>query len=197
MKLFRAKLEIVLPQLAGEDYEIAYIDPAWLYYGDPKKNAAAGKHFGCMAFEDVASLPVREILARRAALFCWMTSPLMHRQMTTVARWGLHFRGISHVWVKTRKDGGLIHGQGIRPTLTKPTAEFLTVWTTNARGRVFPLLTEKQPQVVLHPRTERHGGKPNVFRDLIVELLGDRKRIELWARDCHDGWDAVGDELEV
>jgi N6-adenosine-specific RNA methylase IME4 len=48
--------------------------------------------------------------------------------------------------------------------------------------------------VHLVPRT-RHSEKPHLFRDLIVQLAGDRARIELFARDPTPGWDVWGDEL--
>jgi len=191
------KLEVMLPKIAGANYEIVYIDPSWMYYGDKFKDQACGKHFDCMPFGEIAALPVREIMAKQSVLFCWVTSPLAFDQMLTVAKWGLHYRGWTYVWVKTRKDGKLIHGQGARPTLTKSTTEILTAWTPNKRGRPFKIFTEKQAQVHPLPRPPKHSEKPAIFRDLIVELCGNRKRIELWARDpVPIDWDAVGLELK-
>ena len=189
------KLEVVLPTLAGANYQLVYIDPSWLYYGDKFKDQAAGKHYDCMVYDAIAALPVREIMAPRSVLFCWVTSPLAFYQMLTVAQWGLYFRGFTYVWPKTRKDGQLIHGQGVRPTLTKPTTEFLTAWSPNKRGRPIPIFTEKQAQVWPLPRPPRHSEKPAIFRDLLIQLCGDVKRIELWSRDLVEGWDAIGDEL--
>jgi len=191
------KLEVMLPKIAGANYEIVYIDPAWSYYGDKFKDQACGKHFDCMTFEEIAALPVREIMAKQSVLFCWITSPLAFDQMLTVSKWGLYYRGWTYVWVKTRKDGQLIHGQGARPTLTKSTTEILTAWTPNKRGRPFKIFTEKQAQVHPLPRPPKHSEKPPIFRDLIVELCGNRKRIELWARDpVPIDWDCVGLELK-
>ena len=49
-------------------------------------------------------------------------------------------------------------------------------------------------QIVESP-VEEHSKKPDVVRDLIVELFGDRPRIELFARQRADGWDAWGNEV--
>jgi N6-adenosine-specific RNA methylase IME4 len=193
----RGDIEVELPKLAGAGYEVVYADPNWQYYGDPNKDQAAGKHYAGMPYEAISALPVREIMAKRAALFCWVTSPLAFYQMVAISKWGLHYRGVTYVWPKTRKDGGLIAGQGVRPTFTKPTTEYLTAWTTNARGRPFRIYTERQAQVHPLPRPKRHSEKPAEFRDLLVELCGERKRIELWARVGVDGWDSIGDELEA
>jgi len=183
--------------MVGQNYSIVYVDPPWTHYGDPNKDAACGKHYACLSYDEIGSLPMRAIMAKRAALFCWMTCPRLDVEMETAKKWGLHYRGIVSVWVKARKrDGAIIHGQGIRPTFTKPTAELLTGWTTNARGRPFPIFTEKQPQVVVTPRTGMHSEKPAIFRDRIVELCGDLKRIELFATRLIPGWDAWGDAIE-
>ena len=52
-----------------------------------------------------------------------------------------------------------------------------------------------QGQVVLASRG-RHSEKPAVFREKIIELLGDVSKIELFARERVSGWDAWGNELE-
>jgi N6-adenosine-specific RNA methylase IME4 len=42
---------------------------------------------------------------------------------------------------------------------------------------------------------EEHSKKPDEFRNLIIELVGDLPRIELFARQKVDGWDCWGNEL--
>jgi N6-adenosine-specific RNA methylase IME4 len=189
-------------------YDIIYADPAWPYTGSADKMAAAGKHYPLMSWEDLAAMPVREHMARRAALFMWATGPLLHRQVQLIEQWGLHYRGVAWVWAKTRKDGQLIGGQGVPPTFVKPTTEFVLAATTNRTGRAFPILDQAMHQVVLSdqpelqgemilaPRELPHSRKPAVFRDLIVELCGDRPRLELFARERVAGWDQTGFDLD-
>ena len=50
-------------------------------------------------------------------------------------------------------------------------------------------------QMVFAERT-RHSAKPNVVRERIVAMLGDRPRIELFAREKSAGWDVWGNEVE-
>jgi N6-adenosine-specific RNA methylase IME4 len=176
-------------------YQVILADPPWLYYGDPNKDQAAGKHYQLMSTADISALPVPSITAPSAALFLWATGPRLPEALEVMKAWGFHYRGIAYVWAKSRRDGGLIHGQGVRPTFTKPTSELVLVGSTCRRGRPLKLLTESQGQVVLAPRG-RHSEKPAVFRELIVELLGDATRIELFARQRADGWDAWGNEVE-
>ena len=49
-------------------------------------------------------------------------------------------------------------------------------------------------QLVLSPLRE-HSQKPDEVRHLIVKLMGDLPRIELFARTQIQGWDAWGNEV--
>lgn len=180
-------------ELPSGPYDIVLADPPWSYYGSPDKMAAAGKHYKLMSQEELANLPLRDIMSDSAALFLWATGPRLHYAIDLIRQWGLHYRGVAYVWVKTRRDGQIIGAQGIPPTFVKPTTEFVLAATTKPRGRPFEILDFKQQQVVLAPRGE-HSAKPKEVREKIVELCGDRKRIELFARDQAPGWDVWGDE---
>lgn len=182
----------------NKKYNIIYADPPWPYYGDPNKDQAAGKHFKLMSLEDIKALPVREIVAEECLLFLWVTCPKDHVRMgyKVLRAWGFEPEGIPWIWAKTAKDGHIINGQGIRPRLTKATCELVLAGTTDPNHRVFPILNEGMAQLVPAPRPgNRHSAKPPIIRDYIVELLGDRPRIELFARECVEGWDAWGDEV--
>jgi len=46
-----------------------------------------------------------------------------------------------------------------------------------------------------HLPREKHSRKPDFFRNLITETFGDLERIELFAREKHEGWDVWGNEV--
>ena len=128
------------------------------------------------------------MMAQRAPLLVGNVSALEF-SLGLIARWGLHYRGIAYVWVKTNARGDIIRRQGVSPTFTKPTVELVLAATTMPAGRPFPLRDFAQGQVVLHPRGA-HSEKPAIIRELIELLLGNRKRIELFARTRVPHWDA-------
>lgn len=183
-----------LPALPRERYDIAYVDPPWSYYGSPVKDAAAAKHYPLMSLDELRALNVPALLNKRAAVFIWATCPRLHFAIRLIDAWGLHYRGVAYVWVKTNRSGAIITGQGVPPTFTKPTTEMLLVATTTPTGRPFPIRNLAQAQVVLQPRGT-HSEKPAIFRTMIEELCGDRTRIELFARARAPGWDAWGAQL--
>lgn len=184
-----------LPPLPSGPYDIVYADPPWEYYGSQIKDAAAAKHYPLMSQDDLAAIPVRNLMAKRSALFLWATCPRLHYAIELIERWGLYYRGVAYVWVKTNARGKIIEGQGIPPTFTKPTTELLLAATTIASGRPFPLRDLAQGQVVLH-RREQHSRKPAIFRERIETLCGQRSRIELFARERVEGWDSWGAQTD-
>lgn len=184
----------LLPALPDAKYDIVYVDPPWHYYGSGVKDAAAAKHYPLMTQAELEALDVRSILNKRAAVFMWATCPRLNYAIDLIAKWGLHYRGVAYVWVKTNRVGKIIAGQGVPPTFTKPTTELLLAATTVRTGRPFPIRNFAQAQVVLHPRGE-HSQKPAIFREHIETLCGDRPRIELFARTHAGGWDAWGAEV--
>jgi N6-adenosine-specific RNA methylase IME4 len=180
----------------GPNYDIVLADPPWSYYGDPNKMAAAGKHYKLMSQEKLFALDMKGLLRdpKRGAFFIWATCPRLDFAIDAIRAWGLVYRGVAFNWVKTKKDGTPIGAQGVPPTSTKPTSELCLFATTQKRGRPFKLLSSKVKQTIFAPRTKKHSQKPPETRDRILELYGDRPRIELFAREAPEGWAVWGDE---
>ena len=183
-----------LPALPNRRFDIVYLDPPWHYYGSAIKDAAAGKHYPLMTVDELSTIDIWSILSKRAAVFMWATCPRLDFALKLIEAWGLNYRGVSYIWVKTNRQGRIINGQGVPPTFTKPTTELVLAATTKATGRPFPILDLAQPQVILQPRGA-HSEKPAIFRHLIEQLCGDRPRIELFARSSAKGWESWGAEV--
>lgn len=183
-----------LEKYSGQDFQVVLIDPPWGYYGDPNKMAAAGKHYDLMSQEQIRNMDLRSIMAKKAAVFVWATGPRLHDAIDAINGWGLHYRGVAFVWIKTRKDGQPIGAQGVPPTFVKPTTEFVLAATTMKTGRPFPIQSSKIVQTVFAPRG-KHSEKPPEVRERLDELCGDVKKIELFARKQVPGWICSGSDL--
>jgi len=72
--------------------------------------------------------------------------------------------------------------------------------TTGPRGGVRVAspsrISKRVKQIVMAPRG-KHSQKPDAVPEMIVELLGDVPRIELFARSQRAGWVTAGDEVAV
>lgn len=188
-------------------YEIVYLDPPW-----PRTPFGTAKTpYTTMTWDELFAFDLGQFMARDCVVFCWLTGPTHLRECAVLSRWCERFKlyeaGIAYRWIKTTQAGVPIGASGPRPKLVKQLGEDVIALTTRKHGRVFPLLTEAQVQwcsdegiveacEVREPKARRgeHSRKPAIVRDKIVELLGDRPRIELFARERVPGWDGFGDE---
>lgn len=185
---------VVIP--APKKYDVILCDPPWTYSGSQTKMGAAGNHYKLMSQQDLGALNIKSILKKKGMVLMWATGPRFDFAIDLIRAWGLHFRGVGFVWVKTRKDGVIINGQGVPPTFTKPTTEYVLVATTQRAGRPVKLIKHNTPQVVLAPRAG-HSTKPEKVRQLIEATLGTSgvDYLEMFARIQVPGWDAIGNHL--
>lgn len=180
---------------APKKYDVILCDPPWFYAGSQTKMGAAGKHYKLMSQQALGALDIKSILNKKGLLLMWATGPRLDFAIDLIRAWGLHYRGVGFVWVKTRGDGKIINGQGVPPTFTKPTTEYVLVATTQRAGRPVKLLKHNTPQVVLAPR-RGHSTKPEEVRKLIEATIGTNlSMLEIFARTQVAGWDAIGDAL--
>ena len=177
-------------------YEIILADFPWPY----TSFGTARLPYGHMTEAEISGFDWSRFKAKHCVLFSWATGPKLDVAIRCgeerKRRHGLHYQGVAYTWVKTKKDGTPIGASGPRPRLVKPLDEFVLAYSTTPSRRTFPLLTESQVQHVFAPKPPRgqHSRKPSVIREMIVELLGDRPRIELFAREKVDGWNGWGDQ---
>lgn len=183
----------------NQKYEVVYADPAWPYYGDPNKMGAAGNHYTSMSIDDIKALDVKSILAEKAVCFIWATSSTIPYVAEVMKEWGFIYNNLAWIWAKTNKDGVPMWARGVPASYIKTcNNEFLFVGSTEENG-VSPFKGVSSTgasleQLIFEPATE-HSRKPDRFRDLIVELMGNRSRIELFARrPADDDWDVWGDD---
>ena len=171
-------------------YSIIYADPPWSYRAwSGQKSRTADSHYSTMSRRDLLELPVDAIAARDAVLFLWTTAPTLPQGLELIEAWGFRYKTVAFTWVKrNRKSGGWAWGLG---HYTRANAEFCLLGT---RGHTLPRESHSVHSVIDAPRG-RHSEKPSETRDRIVELFGDLPRIELFARQRADGWDAWGDEI--
>lgn len=180
-------------------YDIIYADPPWAY--KQKGRGAAENHYPVMMTEELMNLPIRSIASDKAICFMWATFPNFAEALKLMAAWGFEYKTAAFVWVKKckTKDSPFMGGG----SYTRANAEPLLLGTskkTHARQQVInrsvkQIVATGEPEAIVEPRDE-HSKKPDIFRDKIVELLGDVPRIELFARQRFPGWHAWGNEVD-
>jgi len=179
------------------DYKVIYADPPWQYRdkGNSGKRGVVYK-YPVLNLKQIKALPVADLAADDAVLFLWSTFPMTREAHETIEAWGFTFKTIGFLWVKTnRKDrcltckaGSLAWGMG---NWTRSNSEPCLLAIKGKPKRA----SAGVHSVIMAPRLE-HSRKPAETYVRIEELVGDAKRIELFARRRRRGWDAWGNELE-
>lgn len=159
-----------------EKYKIILADPPWSY--DDK--CTAGKRgveykYPTMSMEDIKSLPVKDIVDDDAILFLWVTLPLLPLCLEIFEAWGFKYKTGGFVWVKkNKKTFSNFWGMG---HWTRSNAELCLIGT---RGKPKP--KSHKVHSIVEGDFVKHSKKPSIIKNKIVELCGDEKRVELFAR---------------
>jgi N6-adenosine-specific RNA methylase IME4 len=158
------------PPLPLGRYSVLAIDPPW-----PLECALP---YPTMPLEQIAALPVSDLLAEDAVVWLWTTNSFLQKAFGVVEGWGVEYR-TKLEWAKDRVGTGtLLRGQ------TEPCLVF-------TRGR--PRVTLTTQSTLLVAPVREHSRKPDEFYAL-VESLCPGSKLELFAREPRPGWDAWGAE---
>jgi len=167
-------------------YQIIYADPPWKY-NDQGCRGTFIDHYEGMDIEEIKKLPVGELADENCCLFLWATYPMLREALEVIDAWGFEYKSIAFQWIKTNESGSLFYGLG---RWTRGNTEPCLLGVKDHPKRI----AEDVFQIVKSTHRE-HSRKPDVVRFKILQLLGDLPRIELFARQKIQGWDAWG--LEV
>lgn len=177
--------------MASKSYEIIYADPPWAYrqkqinfqsYDKGKKyHNDVTEHYQTMTNENIKSLPVADMAASDCLLFMWATGPNLDIALEVGQAWGFEYKQIAFVWDKQRTNYGFY-------TLTS--VELCLVFK---KGRI-PKKADNTVRQFLSEKLGRHSAKPTEVRKRIDRMYPEAKKIELFARERHQGWDVWGNE---
>jgi len=180
-------------------YKIIYADPPWSFkvWNKPKEGMSksetsrlASRYYSTMKIEDIKNLPILNIADKNCVLFLWCTPPLMKEAMGTMQSWGFKYKTWGFVWIKMCRDG--VTPRRNLGYWSRSNAEVCLI---GVRGKTIPRVSKSISQIVITPQL-KHSQKPFEIANRIVQLLGDLPRIELFARDKKEEWDATGLDLD-
>ena len=171
--------------------EIIYADPPWNYTAIGQSipsRSKKGQPYNAMRMIDIYDLELPK-LADDCILFMWATAPLMPEAIHTIKSWGFEYKTIAFTWIKKNKKATDTNFWGMG-SWTRSNPEYCLIGT---RGK--PKAVSHSVHSVIESPIQEHSKKPDIVRDKIVELCGDKKRIELFARDKFEGWESWGNQL--
>jgi site-specific DNA-methyltransferase (adenine-specific) len=174
---------------AGQDapkkYKIIYADPPWAISFYPVKGETGMKftQYKTMKLHAIKALPVKNISTENASIFMWTTNTFLPDALEVMKEWGFKY----HCTIVWKKDNGITM-RGVHRTVEFLLFGYNGKYPNIGKGKPLPCHVE-------HKRG-KHSEKPDIFRKIIVDKFGDIPRIELFARQRAEGWDAWGDEIE-
>ncbi len=172
-------------------YSIIYADPPWNYTATgqsiPCRNKE-GQPYIAMRMIDIYDFKIPDT-EDDCVLFLWATAPLLPEALFTMKSWGFEYKSIAFTWIKKNKKNKATNFWGMG-SWTRSNPEYCLL---GVKGK--PKAVSHSVHSVIEESIEEHSKKPDIVRDKIVELCGDIKRIELFARNKVNGWDSFGDQL--
>ena len=172
-------------------YKIIYADPPWNYTATGNNipcRSKNGEPYRAMRMIDIYDFKLKE-LNDDCCLFLWATSALIPEALYTMKSWGFDYKCIAFTWIKKNKIKTDTNFWGMG-SWTRSNPEYCLL---GVRGK--PKAVSHSVHSVIETPIQEHSKKPDIVRDKIVELCGDIKRIELFARDKVEGWDCKGHQI--
>jgi N6-adenosine-specific RNA methylase IME4 len=181
----------LLEQVGNSRFATVLADPPWQFCNRTGKIAPEHKRlsrYGTMTLDEIAALPVPQIVTPTAHLYLWCPNALLPNGLAIMKAWGFTYKS-NLVWHKVRKDGGS-DGRGVGFYFRNVTEIILFgVCGKNART-----LASGRSQVnLLATRKREHSRKPDEQYE-IIEACSAGPFLELFARGTRDGWVTWGNE---
>jgi len=181
-----------------EKYEIIYADPPWSYYNDmsvdPDCTTVKGVRrppYPVLSSKDICNLNVDSICAENAILLIWTTDYHLKKCIEVIESWGFEYKTVAFAWQKLNKSGSPVCFTGAY-TLKSGIENCLLATKGNTKGWV----QDRKIRALIQSPRLNHSKKPDEVRSRIEDLFGERKRVELFARNNTKGWDVYGNEVD-
>lgn len=164
----------------GGPFRVIVADPPWPYDRTEDPTHRGSITYPSMSIEDICDLGVEEMAHDDCILWLWTTNSFMREAYLVIDEWGFTEKTIL-TWIKPKL--------GLGNWLRNQTEHCILA----VKGRPVVQLTN-QTTVLTAPIRE-HSRKPELFYSL-VEGLCPGSKVELFARERREGWEAWGSEVD-
>lgn len=173
-------------------YDVILADPPW-DFKVWNKNTGSGRstsaHYLTMNLDEICALPIQKLANKNCALFLWGVWPRVFDCKDVLEAWGFRYATKAWTWIKTDKNNmKAVMGMGY---YTRANDEFCLL---AIRGKM-PVAVHDELALIFSPR-KKHSQKPIEQYCKIDHLYPNTKRLEMFARKAHPGWDVFGNQVE-
>jgi len=162
-------------------YKTIVIDPPW-------KLKIMGRHvrpnqkkmpYKMMDLKEIKEFPINDFAADNCSIYLWTTNKYLKDTFDVLESWGFKFHCVL-VWKKST---------GITPYSFQFVNEYVLF---GYRGEF--KINKKGIPTTFEENIKEHSRKPEILYR-IAEQVSDEPRIDIFARQRREGWDAWGDEV--
>lgn len=172
---FNVMLEI------NKKYQVILADPPWEYNFATAKNIEIERKYPTMSLSELKNLNIPA--DDNAVLYLWVTNPKLIEGLELMKHWGFEYK-TNLVWDKNSNFGMGYWARSIH--------ELLLIGT---KGNFSPPDENKRILSIIRSNRREHSKKPDIIRTLISSWFPNYSKIELFARQRIESWDAWGNEV--
>ena len=170
------------------EYKTIYVDPPWPEFGGGKIKRGAQAHYELMSLKEIEALPIQTLAHPEGChLYLWTTNRFLPAALKCIQLWGFEYI-TAITWLKDRKGLGQYYRGLTEHCLFAVTKKRLPYKLSAEGGRQQGVTGFYEPKTI-------HSRKPDKMRQMI-EMVSYAPRIELFARERHEGWDVWGNEID-
>lgn len=171
------------PPFPNKRYQIIYADPPWNVKQGALPHGDRIIPYPLMKTAEIKALPVWNIANDDCILFLWIVNSMLEDALEVGKAWSFKYITVGFVWEK----------QEYMPAgYTFVSTEQCLIFR---KGKVPKPYHKWKVKQFLSCKRRRHSEKPDEIRDRIVQIFPTQSKIELFARQRVEGWDAWGNEV--
>ena len=172
-----------------DKFDVILADPPWSYDDKMQGHSFSLDHeYETQNLEWIQSLPITDISQKDCALFLWVPNPMLDDGIETLIKWGFSYKTVAFCWVKTTKNDKIVTNLG------RWTMASIELCLLGVKGH--PHRINKDIKQIVFAQRREHSRKPDEVRERIDDLMGEVKKIELFARSRYEGWESYGDQID-
>lgn len=164
----------------SEKYSVILADPAWEYDFSLSNSRRIDNKYLSSSLEDMKRLKIPA--AEDCVLFMWATSPKLKEALELIIAWGFDYK-TNAVWIKDKIGMGYYFRQK---------HELLLV---AEKGNLQLPDEDKRAASVFFAGGLGHSEKPLIVYEIIENMYPEYKKLEMFAKQKRQNWEAWGDEL--
>ena len=191
--------------LFSQKYNLILMDPPWKFNKrntNTKFGGGASSKYAMMSKSQLISMKsiINKIADDNCILLMWTLGSRKDQAIDIVREWGFTYVTEPYSWIKMQ-NGAIIDGShGISGKTDHGTGTYTATAKEDIimarKGSVKKFLQERLVPQVIFAEIGGHSAKPKEAMSRIQRTFGDIPRIEMFAREATDGWNATGLEYD-